>query len=126
MLTTETYSRSFWNSMRSKNTDGSVLKEGANLANGSYFLPEASAEKYVAAYISKILREDGIVRLEITVESSEIVKRYIGELEEAGFSFDTKPDAESDHMEFLAFKDNGMISFAYKGEENAVSIEYQK
>jgi hypothetical protein len=34
MLTTETYSRAFWNSMRSKNTDGSVLKEGANLANG--------------------------------------------------------------------------------------------
>ena len=49
MLTTETYSRAFWNSMRSKNTDGSVLKEGANLANGSYFLPEASAEKYAAA-----------------------------------------------------------------------------
>lgn len=49
MLTTETYSRAFWNSMRSKNTDGSFLKEGANLANGSYFLPEASAEKYAAA-----------------------------------------------------------------------------
>ncbi len=49
MLTTETYSRAFWNSMRSKNTDGSVLKEGANLANGSYFLPEAASEKYEAA-----------------------------------------------------------------------------
>ena len=49
MLTTETYSRAFWNSMRSKNTDGSVLKEGANLANGSYFLPEAASEKYAAA-----------------------------------------------------------------------------
>jgi HK97 family phage major capsid protein len=49
MLTTETYSRAFWNSMRSKNIDGSVLQEGANHVNGSYFLPEASAEKYAAA-----------------------------------------------------------------------------
>lgn len=49
MLTTETYSRAFWNSMRSKNIDGSVLGEGANSVNGSYFLPEASAEKYEAA-----------------------------------------------------------------------------
>ncbi len=49
MLTTETYSRAFWNSMRSKNIDGNILKEGANSVNGSYFLPEASAEKYEAA-----------------------------------------------------------------------------
>ena len=49
MLTTETYSRAFWNSMRSKNTDCSILEEAANLANGSYCLPEASADEYAAA-----------------------------------------------------------------------------
>ena len=51
---------------------------------------------------------------------------YTGELTTAGFSFDTQPDIDSEHMEFLAFKDSSMISFAYKGEENLVSIEYQK
>ena len=49
MLTTETYSRAFWNSMRSKNIEDSILEEAANRVNGSYFLPEASAEKYAAA-----------------------------------------------------------------------------
>lgn len=77
-------------------------------------------------HISQILKEDGLVRLEITVESAEKVKSYIKELEAAGFRFDTAPDLESDHMEFLAFKDSSMMSFAYKGTENAVSIEYQK
>ena len=77
-------------------------------------------------HISKILREDGIIRLEITVENAEKVKSYIGELTTSGFSFDTQPDTQSDHMEFLAFKDSSMMSFAFKGEENSVSIEYQK
>lgn len=77
-------------------------------------------------HISQILREDGIIRLELTVESADDVKSYIGKLTEASFSFDTLLDIESDHMEFLAFKDGSMISFAYKGEENAVSIEFQK
>ena len=49
MLTTETYSRAFWNSMRSKNNEDSVLEEATNRVNGSYFLPEASAKKYAAA-----------------------------------------------------------------------------
>lgn len=49
MLTTETYSRAFWNSIRSKNTADSILEEAVNRVNGSYFLPEASAEKYAAA-----------------------------------------------------------------------------
>lgn len=61
----------------------------------------------------------------LTVEGDDVVKNYIGKLTEAGFSFDTVLDMESHHMEFLAFKDSSMISFAYKGEENAVSIEYQ-
>lgn len=77
-------------------------------------------------YISQVLREDGIIRLEITVENAEKVKNYVGELVTAGFSFDAEPDIESNHMEFLAFKDSGMMSFAYKGEEDLVSIEYQK
>ena len=49
MLKTETYSRAFWNSMRSKNNEDSVLEEAANRVNGSYFLPEASADEYAAA-----------------------------------------------------------------------------
>ncbi|MGI6679745.1 MAG: hypothetical protein ACOX2Q_12085 [Dehalobacterium sp.] len=77
-------------------------------------------------HISQILREDGIIRLEISVESAEKVKNYIGDLTAAGFSFDIEPDVESNHMEFLAFKDSSMISFTYKGEENLVSIEYQQ
>ena len=67
-----------------------------------------------------------MIRLEITVESAEKVKGYIGELTAKGFSFDTEPDVESNHMEFLAFKDSSMMSFAYKGGENLVSIDYQK
>ncbi len=77
-------------------------------------------------HIETILREDGIIRLEIIVDNAEKVKSYIGELAAAGFSFDTEPDVDSDHMEFLAFKGSSMISFAFKGEENAVSIDYQK
>ena len=77
-------------------------------------------------HIGQILREDGIIRLEITVDSAQTVKSYIDELTVAGFSFDTEPDTESDHMEFLAFKDSSMISFAYKGTENLVTLEYQK
>lgn len=77
-------------------------------------------------HIGQVLREDSTIRLEITVESAEKVKNYINELTEAGFSFDTRLDMESNHMEFLAFKDSSMMSFAYKGVENLVSIEYQK
>lgn len=49
MLTTETYSRAFWNSMRSKNAKDSILEEAVNRVNGSYFLPKVSAENYAAA-----------------------------------------------------------------------------
>lgn len=77
-------------------------------------------------HIEQILREGGTIRLEITVDNSESVKSYISELTAASFSFDTPPDIDSDHMEFLAFKNSDMMSFAYKGEENLVSIEYQK
>lgn len=77
-------------------------------------------------HINQILREDDIIRLEITVENAETVKSYIGELTTADFSFDTEPDLESNHMEFLAFRGSSMMSFALKGDENLVSIEYQK
>ena len=65
MLTTETYSRAFWNSMRSKNTDNSILEEAANRVNGSYFLPEASAEKYAAA-----LGKENLFRRMATLEKA--------------------------------------------------------
>lgn len=113
-----------------------ILAGLEGISGGTSQMPEGEGEAWPSAdlpgvpelkgHIGQILREDGIIRLEITVESAEKVKSYIGELIEAGFSFDTQPDTESSHMEFLAFKGSGMISFAYKGEENLVSIEYQK
>lgn len=103
--------------------DETQMPEGEGEAWPSADLPGVPELK---GHISQILREDGMIRLEITVESAEKVKSYIGELTEAGFSFDTEPNMESNHMEFLAFKDSSMMSFAYKGAENLVSIEYQK
>lgn len=79
----------------------------------------------VKGYIVQVQEEDDIVRLEITVENADVVRSYIGALMAAGFSFDTEPNAENDHMEFLAFKDSGIMNFAYKGEEQLVFIEYQ-
>lgn len=113
-----------------------ILTGLKGVSGGTSRMPEGEGKAWPSAdlpgvpplkgYISQILREDGMIRLEITVESAEKVKSYIGELTAAGFSFDTKPDMESKHMEFLAFKDNSMMSFAYKGAENLVSIEYKK
>lgn len=113
-----------------------VLSGLEGISGGKSQMPEGEGEAWPSAdlagvpelkgYIDQILRYDGIIRLEITVESAQNVKSYIDELTAAGFSFDTEPDVESNHMEFLAFKDSSMMSFAYKGEENAVSIEYQK
>lgn len=113
-----------------------ILTGLESISAGVPQMPEGDGEVWPSAdlpgipqlkgHIDQILREDGIIRLEMTVENAEIVKNYIDELTAAGFSFDTHPDKESDHMEFLAFKGSGMMSFAYKGEENLVSIEYQK
>ena len=113
-----------------------VLTGLKGVSGGESQMPEGDGETWPSAdlpgvpelkgHIGQILREEGIIRLEITVETAETVKSYIGELTAAGFSFDTQPDIDSDHMEFLAFKDSSMMSFAYKGEENLVSIEYQK
>ncbi|WP_392654518.1 phage major capsid protein [Dehalococcoides sp. THU4] len=49
MYTTESYSKAFWNSMKSNRIDDISLNEGRNTTNGSYFLPSQSAEKYKAA-----------------------------------------------------------------------------
>nr|DAM04231.1 MAG TPA: major capsid protein [Caudoviricetes sp.] len=49
MYTTESYSKAFWNSMKSNRADDISLNEGRNTSNGSYFLPSQSAEKYKAA-----------------------------------------------------------------------------
>lgn len=104
-------------------SSGSQMPKGEGEAWPSADLPGVPQLK---GHIGQILREDGMIRLEITVESAEKVKSYIGELTEAGFSFDTEPDVESNHIEFLAFKDSSMMSFAYKGAESLVFIEYQK
>ncbi len=113
-----------------------ILTGLKGVSGGEAQMPEGEGETWPSAdlpgvpeiegYISQILREDGIIRLEVTVEGAETVKSYIDELTAVGFSLDTEPDMESDHIEFLAFKDSSMMSFAYKGEENLVSIEYQK
>ncbi len=113
-----------------------VLTGLKGVSSGASQMPEDEGEAWpttdlpgvpeLKGHINQILREDDTIRLEITVESAEKVKSYIGELTEAGFSLDTEPDMESNHMEFLAFKDSNMMSFAYKGAENLVSIEYQK
>ena len=77
-------------------------------------------------HISKILREDDIMHFEMTVESAETIKSYVGELTAAGFTFDSTPDLESDHIEFLAFKDGSMMNFGYGSDDNFVAFDYQK
>lgn len=73
MLTNETYSRAFWNSMRNKNTDNSILEEAVNRANGSYFLPEASAEKYAAALAKGNLFRTRATFVRATTSSGRII-----------------------------------------------------
>ena len=77
-------------------------------------------------HISKILREDGIMHFEMTVESAETIKSYVGELTAAGFTFDSTPDLANDHIEFLAFKDGSMMNFGYGSDDNFVAFDYQK
>ena len=77
-------------------------------------------------HISKILREDDIMHFEMTVESAETIKSYVDELTAAGFTFDSMPDLESDHIEFLAFKDGSMINLGYGSDDNFVAFDYQK
>lgn len=113
-----------------------ILTGLEGISGGVPQMPEGEGEAWPSAdlpgvpelkgHISKILREDDIIHFEMTVESVETIKRYIGELTASGFSFDSQPDADSDHVQFLAFKDNNMLNFAFKSQENRVFIEYQK
>lgn len=47
------------------------------------------------------------------LESAETIKSYVDELTEDGFTFDSVPNLENNHIEFLTFKDGSMINFAY-------------
>lgn len=76
-------------------------------------------------HISKILREDGVMHFEMTVESAETIKSYVEELTAAGFIFDSAPDLESDHIEFLAFKEGSVINLGYGSDDNFVAFDYQ-
>jgi hypothetical protein len=112
-----------------------ILTGLEGVSSGGSQFSKSNAEEWPSAdlpgvpqlkgHIDQILREDGIIRLWVTVENAESVKSYIGKLTASGFSFDIPPNMDSENMEFLAFKDNSMMSFAYKGEENLVSIQYQ-
>ncbi|HOJ12819.1 MAG TPA: hypothetical protein PK733_19820 [Clostridiales bacterium] len=77
-------------------------------------------------YIGNVHIGDDAIRLEITVEGLDVVKGYIGELKNAGFSFDSEPDTSNEKIEFIAFKDSTMLNFAYKAAEKLVFIEYIK
>ena len=77
-------------------------------------------------HITNILRADSNIYIDIMVDDANVIKSYIDELAAAGFSFDAEPDAESDHVQFFAFKANSILNFAYDAEENSVAIEYQK
>lgn len=77
-------------------------------------------------HINKILREDGVIWLEIKVEGVEKVISYVRELTESSFSFDAEPDTKSDHVQFVAFKDNSVLNFDYDAKESYVTIEYHK
>jgi hypothetical protein len=76
--------------------------------------------------IESCFTEGDTVYIEMVVEGKEAVKNYIAELEKAGFSFDSPPDTDGDHVEFVAFRDNDILNFAYKESERRVFIDYTK
>lgn len=75
-------------------------------------------------YIKQILREYGLVQIHMIVEGPKVVKGYIEQLQIAGFIFDAEPIFYDDHLEFVAFRDNSILNFTYKGTEKAVFLEY--
>lgn len=113
-----------------------ILSGLKDISSGKPKMPEGTGEQWPTAelpgipqltgFISKIQRENGIVRLEIIVKDAGVITSYIEKLKEAGYFPDTETDAQSGHVEFLAFKDSSMINFSYKGKEQLVFIEYQK
>jgi len=76
--------------------------------------------------IHKILVEGGSVYLEITVENSDVVKAYIEDVREAGFSFDSEPTFIDGHVEFFAFRGENILGFGYGEDDNFVAMEYVK
>ena len=104
--------------------------------NGEKQMPDGDGEAWPSAdlpgvpefkgYISHILRDGGIIYLDILVENNDFVKSYIDELAKAGFRFEAEPDLESDHVQFIAFKGDSILNFSYKAKEDFVTIEYQK
>lgn len=80
----------------------------------------------LSGVIDYLLVEAGGVYLEIIVENASVVKQYLDELQDAGFSFDEAPDLDSEHIQLLAFGETGILNFAYKAVENRVFIEFQK
>lgn len=77
-------------------------------------------------HIDKILRDDNIIYLDITVDNADVVKSYIGDLTEAGFTFDAEPKMEDDYLQYFAFKGDSVLNFDYDGKEKSVGIEYHK
>ena len=76
--------------------------------------------------IESCFTEGDTVYIEMVVEGKGVVESYIAELEKAGFSFDSPPDTDGDHVELVAFRDNDILNFAYKDSERRVFIDYTK
>jgi predicted small lipoprotein YifL len=113
-----------------------IILTGLEGVSGGHKMSEDEGEEWPSAdlpgvpqlkgHIDKILREDGVIWLEITVENAEKVKSYVRELTAAGFSFDAEPDTKSDNVQLVAFKGNSILNFDYDAGENYVNIEYHK
>lgn len=77
-------------------------------------------------YIERSFVDDGVIYLEIVVESESVVHEYITEITKAGFTLDETPSLDHNHIQFFAFKDASILNFAYDVEEGVVYLEYQK
>ena len=92
MYTTENYSMEFWNSMKSKHPNDSILNEGKNNVNGAFFLPSQSSEKYKAA-LEKDCSWETVVRLfeskEFTEDDALVQARCAFILHDGYYDFDS-------------------------------------
>ena len=114
----------------------SVILTGLDAKSAEQKVSEENGEKWPPAelpgvpelmgQIQQILREDGIVQICMIVEGAEMVKKYLDELQIAGFRFDSEPVFHGDHLEFVAFRDGSILNFVYKGIEQSVFFEYLK
>ena len=55
-----------------------------------------------------------------------MVKAYIEDVREAGFSFDSEPTFIDGHVEFFAFRGENILGFGYGEDDNFVAMEYVK